>query len=37
MEAIRQSKLIFSPIEITIFLYKVLLAGMSSKGFVDAG
>lgn len=37
MEVIRQSELIFSPIEITIFLYKALLAGMSSKDIVDVG
>jgi hypothetical protein len=37
IEAIRQSKLIFSLLEITIFIYKALLAGMSSKHLMDAG
>lgn len=37
VEAIRQSKLTFSSLKITIFIYKALLAGMSSKHLMGAG
>lgn len=37
VEGIGQSKLVFSSLKTTIFIYKAFLAGMSSKHLLNAG